>query len=76
MCKFYIGYIKIHVSYVVKPQGCQYSNGGNQMQARDLKNIIESENHELKLLLTGTFITLSETSTRNWLLKRRQNLQI
>lgn len=44
MCKFYIGYIKIHVSYAVKPQGCQYSNGGNQMQARDLKNIIESEN--------------------------------
>lgn len=84
MCKFYIGYIKIHVSYAVKPQGCQYSNGGNQMQARDLKNIIESENHELKtqfcnvplqLLLTGTFITLSETSTKNWLLKRRQNLQ-
>lgn len=84
MCKFYIGYIKIHVSYAVKPQGCQYSNGGNQMQARDLKSIIESENHELKtqfamfrlqLLLTGTFITLSETSTRNWLLKRRQNSQ-
>ena len=48
MCKFYIGYIKIHVSYAVKPQGCQYSNGGNQMQARDLKSIIESENHELK----------------------------
>lgn len=54
------------------------------MQARDLKNIIESENHELKtqfcnvpftITPTGTFITLSETSTRNWLLKRRQNLQ-
>lgn len=59
MCKFYIGYIKIHVSYAVKPQGCQYSNGGNQMQARDLKNIIESENHELKTQFCNVPFTIT-----------------
>lgn len=59
MCKFYIGYIKIHVSYAVKPQGCQYSNGGNQMQARDLKSIIESENHELKTQFCNVPFTIT-----------------
>ena len=63
MCKFYIGYIKIHVSYAVKPQGCQYSNGGNQMQARDLKNIIESEK-DYKVEIAAPGLTKDDFSIR------------